>query len=454
MIVTRELINKTITFRDCPYLDNPYTFADLSKDIDAYKNLLQHTYHAVTGQSVLIGEQSGRTQLALVFACLELGLTITIVDYGRTDNFQTDYFDPKTTLLLPIHFFIVSTTGTTNKFAFFNSACETTIVLADVTLDYTPNQTLNATPSTMLLKCTSSGTTGTPKIVHHTHEFIFALAMRNATMFDGVIGQAFNLSHGSSLATFFLPTLFSEKVTNYINFYLPDTEEILARYSIDHLMLPYPDMIEVFIGQYKKSIYSGINLYSLTYIRSEWKEHTQDGKIKDIISFFGSNETSGPTLINRVSYDDFNRQRYHRVDDFYGLEISNTELIVTLPIYNTKIETKDEFLAKGNTFLHLGRNDMHRINGRFFMESSYQRVVKDKFNSDLVFDSVHNRIYLAVWETDDNLDMKISEIQEELKKRSENDHYISKYKVLSYEDFLSGIKLDQELLREYFRRYV
>jgi len=454
MIVTRELINKSITFRDSPNADCPYNFTDLSKDIDAYKNLLQHKYNAVEGQSVLIGEQSGRMQLALVFACLELGLTITIVDYGRKDNFQTDYFDPKTTLLLPIHFFVLSTSGTTNKFAFFNDVCETTIVMTEETLDYTPNQTLNATPSTMLLKCTSSGTTGTPKIVHHTHEFIFALVMRNAIMFDGVIGQAFNLSHGSSLATFFLPTLFSENVTDYINFYLPDTENVLEKYSIDHLMLPYPDIIEVFVGQYKKSIHSGINLYSLTYIRDEWKEYIHDGKVNDIISFFGSNETSGPTLINRVSYNDFNHKLYRKVDDFYELEIRNTELIVTLPTYRTPIETKDEFVSDGETFLHLGRNDMHRINGRFFMESAYQRVVKGRLNGELVFDSVHNRIYLAVWETDDNLDTKINEIQKELKKRSENDHYISKYKVLSYEDFLSGIKLDQELLREYFRRHV
>ena len=97
---------------------------------------------------------------------------------------------------------------------------------------------------------------------------------------------------------------------------------------------------------------------------------------------------------------------------------------------------------------------MHRINGKFFRDTSYQRIVKDKLNSDLVFDFGNNRIYLAVWETDDNLEQKIDEIQEVLKKRSDDAHYISKYKVLSYEDFLSGIKLDQELLREYFRRYV
>ena len=454
MIVTRDLINKSITFRDSLNLDCPYTYMDLSKDIDAYKNLLQYKYNAVEGQAVLIGEQTGRTQLALVFACLELGLTITIVDYGRKDNFQTDYFDPKTTLLLPIHFFIVSTADTTDKFAFFNDTCNTTIILTDETLDYAANQTLNAKPSTMLLKCTSSGTTGTPKIVHHTHEFISALVMRNAKMFAGVIGQAFNLSHGSSLATFFLPTLIAEGVTDYINFALDSTDLVIEKHKLDHLMLPYPDMIEVFVERYKKSAHSGINLYSLTYIRDEWKEYTQAGKIKDIISFFGSNETSGPTLINRVSYDDFNRQRYHKIDDFYELEIKNTELIVTLPIYNTKIETKDEFVSNGETFLHLGRTNMHRINGGFFRETSYQRIVKDRLNGDLVFDFVNNRIYLAVWETDDNLDQKIDEIQEVLKQWSDNVHYISKYKVLSYEDFLSGIKLDQELLREYFRRYV
>lgn len=454
MIVTRELINHSITFRDSSNLNCPYTYMDLSKDIDAYKNLLQHKYNATVGQSVLIGEQSGRKQLALVFACLELGLTITIVDYGRKDNFQTGYFDPKTTLLLPIHYFIVSTADITDKFSFFNDACDTTIILADEALDYAPNQTVNAAPDTILLKCTSSGTTGTPKIVYHTHEFIFALVMRNAKMFGGVIGQAFNLSHGSSLATFFLPTLFSSEVSEYINFTLDHTSSVIENHKIDHLMLPYPDMIEVFVEEYNTRSHSGITLYSLTYIRDEWKDYTQKGKIKDIISFFGSNETSGPTLINKVSYDDFNRQRYRKIDDFYGLELRNTELVVTLPTYDIQIETKDEFVSNGEAFVHLGRNDMHRINGRFFLETSYQRVVKDRLNGNLIFDFVRNEIYLAMWDSDDAHEEKIREIQEILKQRSDDAHYISKHQILNHDDFLSGIKLDQELLREYFRRHV
>lgn len=454
MIVTRELINKSITFRDDSDLDHPYTYIELSDLIDAYKNLLQYNYDAVPGQSVLIGEQSGIKQLALVFACLELGLTITIVDYGRKDNFQTGYFDPKTTLLLPIHYFIVSTADITDKFSFFNDACDTTIILADEALDYAPNQTVNAMPDTILLKCTSSGTTGTPKIVYHTHEFIFALVMRNAKMFGGVIGQAFNLSHGSSLATFFLPTLFSDDVTDYINFSSSNTETIIARFSLDHLMLPYPDMIEQFIEQYSASDNSGIYLYSLTYIRDEWKQAIHDKNIKDIISFFGSNETSGPTLVNRVSHPNFNRQIYRKIDDFYDFEIRDSELVVKLPIYNAEIETKDQFVSNGEDFLHLGRKDLHRINGTFFTLSSYVKFVKDRIDGDLVFDFVRNEIYLAIWKTPKHLTKRIEEIQAFLRQRSGNAHYISKHQVLTYDDFLSGIKLDQELLREYFRRHV
>jgi hypothetical protein len=454
MIVTRELINKSITFRDSSSLDCPYTYMDLSKDIDAYKNMLQYTYNAVAGQSVLIGEQSGRVQLALVFACLELGLTITIVDYGRKDKFITKYIDPKTTILLPIDFFILSSSDVTDKFEFFREVCGTTILLNTESLDYAINKTIQSEPNTILLKCTSSGTTGTPKLVIHTHEFIYTLVTRNAKMFNGIIGQAFNLSHGSSLATFFLPTLFSENVTEYINFSLPTTELVLAKFNLDHLMLPYPDMIEVFVEEYKTFAHSGITLYSLTYVRDEWKIHLQKGKIKDIISFFGSNETSGPTLVNKASYKDFDRRRYHKIDDFYGLDIKNTELIVTLPVYDTKIETKDEFLSNGQTFVHLGRNDFYRINGTFFLETSYQRVVKDRLNGDLVFDFVRNEIYLAIWEPSNDLEEKFKEIQDTLRDRSDGTHYISKYAELSYDDFLSGIKLDQELLREYFRRHV
>lgn len=455
MIVTREIINKSITFRDGSCLDHPYTYNDLSSLIDAYKNLLQYTYNVSRGETVLIGEQSGKTQLALVFACLELGLTLAIVDYGRKDDFQlTEYNDPKTNILLPIDYFILSTPEVTNKFMFFNKVCGRTIILDNETLSYTRNDTVYSTPDSILLKCTSSGTTGTPKLIKHSHEFIYSLVQRNSKFFFGIVGQAFNLSHGSSLATYFLPALVSSNVTDYINFSLIQTSTVLDNSHLDHLMLPYTDMVTSFLEEYDRSSRRGICLYTLSYIRDEWKVYHDSKKISDVISIFGSNETSGPTLINRISYINFDKQTYYKVDNFYDLSIHNNELVVSMPIYQYDVETKDEFALDDDAYFYLGRIDLFRINGEPFHAQIYQKYAKQQLECDLIFDFVRNEIYLAVWKDDQDIIQKVETINNLLKERSSNKHYISKYKVLDKDYFLSGVKLDNELLRDYFRNNV
>jgi hypothetical protein len=40
-----------------------------------------------------------------------------------------------------------------------------------------------------------------------------------------------------------------------------------------------------------------------------------------------------------------------------------------------------------------------------------------------------------------------------LKKLSQNSHFISKYKILTFSNFLTGVKVDHELLRDWFRNY-
>lgn len=453
MLVTRDIINKQLSFIDYP--DNtPYQYGELSSLVDAYKNLLSKKYCAIKGQSVLLGFQAGKTQIALVFACAELSLSIVIVDYGRSDKFEGEYYDPKTTILLPIDFFIIPEPNETAKFRFFQQVCNTTIILENEELDYTPNTSLDCAPDSILVKCTSSGTTGTPKRIEHTHQFIFELVKRNSKMFSGKVGQAFNLSHGSSLATYFLPTLVSPGVTEYINFLTPSTKELLSVYSLDHLMLPYPFLVEEFIDHYAASTHTGITLYTLTYIREEWKSFVNNKKIKDILSFFGSNETSGPTLLNRLSSPNFDNQMYRKIDDFYTFDIENHELFVTLPVYDKRIGTNDVFKVTDDVYYHMGRNDLLRINGVFFTSEIYQDYLSSVLCGQMVFDFINNKIYLAVWENVENLNEKVEEVSNMLKSNSNGAHYISAYRVLNSDDFLSGIKLDHELLREYFRRNV
>jgi hypothetical protein len=464
MILTREIINKNIKFVDF-YNDEDfathYDYAELDALINAYKNLLMHKYHVTPGNTVLIGESSSIRQTAMMFACLELGMTLVIVDYNRSDQFETKRVDTKTLLLLPIDIFVIGKLFDVGKFQFFSKISEKTISLGEETeLDYTENHIVHAVPTSVAMKCTSSGTTGTPKVITHTHEFLYELSLRNSNMFSGTVAQGFNLNHGSSLATYYLPTLMSGRVNQYINFTMWLLESVIDRImsrgiDLDHLMLPYAHLFDVFLSGYCKYPQKGICLYTLNYIKDEWKQHVLSGKISDVVSIFGSNETSGPTLINRLTDKNFHTQEYRPIDDFYQLDLVNNELVVKMPVYeNTVIHTKDLFELSNGKYRHLGRDDLYRINGIAFNENKYQRILAEYTeDAKLIFDFVRNEIYLCFFEKLDLAEMKNIAVamRKRLRDISNNTHSIDKYGLVNPKYFMSGIKLDHELIRDHFR---
>lgn len=460
-MITRENINKNIRFEDVGYNTGSkspkvYDCDRLSTEIDVLKNLLQDRYDCLPGQTVLIGLQPGISQIALIFACCELGLPITIIDYHRKDNFKGyKYTDPKTEILLPINFFIVSKKESTDKFDFFHKVCEKTIILDKHTNDRNTkeNRVILANNDSLFIRCTSSGTTGTPKIVEHTHGFMELLIKRNTSFFDGKIGLIFNLNHGSSLATYFMPALFSTSVKNFINFDIKHNLLVsLGKYELSHLMIPYPHLIENFFAANGRKN-DNLKIYTLSTIRKEWKKSIKNGIINDVISFFGSNETSGPIFVSSAKEKGFKENHFKLIDDFYKINVSeNNDFSVTLPVYNKSINTNDRFKQVGIKYEHLGRNDIIRINGFPINLDNYRDTCKLIANCDLVYDILNNRIYLAIWsDHPDPKDIK-DKINSELRKYSQNNHFISKFSVLEYEEFLSGVKLDQELLRDYFRK--
>lgn len=450
-IVTRKIINERIKFED--FINEKetyrYNFEKLSLEIDKYKNFLEN-YGAKKGESVLIGVEASITQISLIFACLELGLTISIVDYHRKDSFnQYKYMDPKTNILLPIEYFITHYESDTEKIRFFQEHCNKTIFLNDIdNFDYTKNKRIYAKPDTIIMKCTSSGTTDTPKLITHTHEFFYELIKRNSVFFDKVVGLSFNLNHGSSFATYFLPALYSKKVKGFKNFNTTDDLNRVKEVKINHLLLPYTR----FLDRIKDINNSKLTYYTLSVIPSELKK--EKDSYKDIISFFGSNETSGPVLINNIKRKDFRENTYRKFDNFYDVNIVDKMLNVTLPVYNKTINTNDCFEVNENSYEFIGRRDLKRINGRDVPLKDYNEFAKEKLDADLVYDFVYQVIYLAIWTESQNLQKHTSEINDELKRRSDNNHFLKKSKVLDKSEFLTGVKLDQELLREYFRRYV
>jgi len=461
MLVTRQIINKDIEFIDVnQFSPCSYSFNELSNGIDYIKDKLLNEFRCEHGDSVLIGMSPCTLQIATFFACAELGLQVIILDHDRNDNWIIeDYIDPKTRSLMPIKYFIVDSTYHQipwKKHNFFKKICEHFVILELDCLKHSFNVAKTETyakPESILLKCTSSGTTGTAKVVKHTHSFFHQLILRNSVFYDNTVCMIANLNHGSSPATYFLPAVVSKNTTRFLSSRVNDFPKQISKYDVRHLMIPYTHMIQHFFDISGK--FPELCLYTLSTIQESWLDLYKDKKIGNIISFFGCNETSGPLLINQINDVNFKESSYKLMDDFYKLNlIEDRNLEVEMPVYGTKIRTNDVFALQDGYYHHKGRNDLYRVNGCVVDLIRYNEIAKELIDATVIVDTIKDNLYVAVWQDVEDIADKICRLSERFHSMSNGAHKVNKFAILSKDKFYSGVKLDMELLRDYFRKFV
>ena len=289
-------------------------------------------------------------------------------------------------------------------------------------------------------------------------------SVRNSKKFSGKCLHVRNLNHGSSLAVYLLPTLISDKVTGHI---FNDLDEMLPiedfindiyefKNDLEFVIFPYPFMIDKFIDvSIKNNIQCpNLNVQTLSYIQDKPKQAIAQGVFRSITSIFGSNETSGPIFTVVIDKSNVYQDSaiFDHVDDFYKIKIYQGGLLgVTLPIYDTEIITNDLFEQQGVYYKHKGRSDLVKINGEVLDIKIVNDLNNKNTNLYLVTDTVKNCLYLAFWDdTDSYILNECTNFFKNNFKRIE----IVKTAVLNKHKFLTGIKIDNELLREYFRNYV
>ena len=477
-IISRYMISDN--FIGLPlHVGHQYDKKELVSKIDLWKYVLKYKCAAQSGESILIGIQTLNIDyLAVCFAAAELSLKIVIVDYTRNDNFSdVTYYDPKTKILSPIDIFlhdfskkeIEEMPNAYSKFIFFSNCSNRTYSIKEIDFTVDDKQfeiakNIFPDPSTVVMRCTSSGTTGTPKIVEHTHEFLYKVSIRNSKKFSGKCLHVRNLNHGSSLAVYLLPTLISDKVTGHT---FNDLDEMLPmedfindiyefRNDLEFMIFPYPFMIDSFIDvSIKNNIqWPNLNVQTLSYIQDKSKQAIAQGVFRSITSIFGSNETSGPIFTAVIDKSNVYQDSaiFDHVDDFYKIKIYQGGLLgVTLPVYDTEIITNDLFELQGVSYKHKGRSDLVKINGEVLDIKIVNDLNNKNTNLYLVTDTVKNCLYLAFWDdTDSYILNECTNFFKNNFKRIE----IVKTAVLNKHKFLTGIKIDNELLREYFRNYV
>ena len=474
--ITRDFISDNFIFTDICSNNQTYNKKELIERINCWKYVLRYNYSAQPQESILIGMQKlGIDYFAIIIAAAELSLKIVVVDYNRTDKFKNiEYNDPKTKLLSPIDIFlhdfptdILTTNQVYSKYVFFKAHSKRTYSTLDAVLIDVPfeDSVISIQPNTtdILFRVTSSGTTDVPKVIEHTHEFISAISLENSKRYKGTALHVNNLNHGASASVTLLPLLASKNVTNHLFYDAADPESIsglvdaLTPYKdeLGYLSFPYPFLIDKFIeeSRTKNVTWPNLDLITLSYILENAKHAVRDGIFNSITSIFGSNETLGPLFINTASRDNWNiDSRYYLIpNDFYKITLSDEgKITVTVPVYNKQVETNDYFDKDSEYFVHKGRSDMFRINGESINLSTVNDLNKQYTNTYIVIDTLNHCLYLACWE---EMSMEhIHRVSVEIESKFERIK-ITKVAQLTKSNFYYGIKLDNELLREYFRTY-
>jgi len=472
-VIDRKVINNNITFYDITEEGEliKYTYQEFEKTVDQIKNYFLSNYEVKSGETVLIGYYGTcLKKLASVFACLELGLSISIIDYNIT--VISPESATKTQLLSPIHYFICEDNilpkeQPKSKFAILIKHCLNTVYSTEIER-HQYNEDLNCEveidPKSIAMRCTSSGTTGTPKIIEHSHEFLYDLCQRNSKMFYGNVVNEKCLGHGSGPATYFIPTLMSKDVEAVYNYWGDGSEFNDEKYFMrnenifDHIMIAYTYDIDGYLKNINENNPpSRTTIYTLSTIKKEWIPYVRKGKIKDIVSIFGTSETSGPLFLNYATDENFVQNKFTLVDDYYKVSFTEKNLLeVNVPTYNYKICTNDEFLITSEGFYHNGRSDLIRINGHNVDIKSHNKILEvlsPYLDARFVYDPAVNEIYLAIWKSTLDIDVLVEKINVKMGTIYWG-HHISKYEVLDSNLFFTGIKLDNQLLRDYFRSRV
>jgi acyl-CoA synthetase (AMP-forming)/AMP-acid ligase II len=323
-----------------------------------------------------------------------------------------------------------------------------------------------------ILSSVTSGTTSVPKKVLHNYQYFIDIAKRNSKVLDltGKVAHLKNLHHGSSLPVFFLPTIMS------CNFHLcltwidqDDTDDEqkklnlydLVRWTeyldINHILCPHSDMLSMFleIVERRNMQFTNLKLYTLYYINPYLKKYIKNKNI-EIISIFGCTETSGPVMLNKLNNnnaDIFDPTIFYAPDDFFIIELKPAGTRI-----RSKCGTIDHFMhdkftkLEDNCYQHLGRSNFYRINDVLINLDQLQKL-KNNLNIDgeIVIDLPNQTLYLALWDQSDPISTQ-NQINKELKKIfKSNLIYVSKSANLKKINYMSGIKPNQELVRNYFR---
>ncbi len=479
-IITRDWIHKDAYF----YVKGKgFTREHFFSIINHWKKLILEKGVRPGGKIGFAVATVDASYIAAIFAALELGLKLTILLKPINER---EANSPKFTIHYPLDLLILDRLAIRwfpeLKDYYINNSKEYIDLIwfgnnTPVEKNYSEEVlTVYPTPKDICLLCTSSGTSGNPKVIEHTHEFFYDLCNFNWQPLEFVeedrVLHLVSFNHGSALGIYFLPSL---RTSKWHYFSIPDfsltifTEEnwnnfinFCQQEKITKMQCPFDFSINSMIEAFERSDKGcpDLTIYVLTFINPKWYELVKSGKVKKVISIFGCSETSGPLFLPYVDKDTekFSPNFLGKpIEGFHKINIIDNNLQVTIPTYNKTVDTEDSLRDMGNGYDFAGKRKLYRINDTeiniYDIQGIFLHHVTGFHYKDAIIlvDEIYNRLYAVT--NNKEIMQHVDSIKESVKIHY-NGH-IELDNLLFIEDmsnFVTGIKPDREKLLDYVRQ--
>jgi acyl-coenzyme A synthetase/AMP-(fatty) acid ligase len=471
-IITRQILNENFKLKILEK-DKTETF-DCNRDyiierVDMAKTFLIKHKKVRPGQKIMYVHNAWPNFLIWFLAAAELGLSFIISDYPKLSNSFS--VKKKLSLYGQIDFLIGNENDNREIWNYFVEDEDKKIDINEFKewADIEHKNEYWAEEESILIYSTSSGSTGTPKVIKHNHRFFYDLLERNAKLYqltdDDKCLHTKGMHHGSVTGVFFLPTL--KYCENHYVTDLSDNEFLksdawgnwIFKEKMSRIFL-MNDMLDQFAqtaNLHEKTDHQ-IKIYVLSYVNEKHIESLIKKHDFKIFSIFGCVETSGPLFlpcIENKDLDSYEKSSMGEIlDDFYTLSINEDSLLEVVMPDEHVVCTGDKFKIVNDKWYHEGREDLYRINGTpIYLDVLIECVErftgkKDCDFFDLVIDSECKQIYIRSNEPIDLIELNKFIVQEINVNSSDiNSYKVNKQLVGKRENFVTGIKFDQEEIR-------